>query len=73
LRGLREFSEAYFGEHRGYAQQYLFHHARATSRKSGAASDRSTSESFRQMRSSKNKNRSDRNRSRGRRASCQYS
>jgi N-glycosylase/DNA lyase len=25
---LREFAEAYFGEHGGYAQQYLFHHAR---------------------------------------------
>jgi len=25
---LREFSEAYFGEYGGYAQQYLFHHAR---------------------------------------------
>jgi N-glycosylase/DNA lyase len=25
---LREFSEIYFGEHGGYAQQYLFHHAR---------------------------------------------
>ena len=25
---LREFCEAYFGEHGGYAQQYLFHHAR---------------------------------------------
>ena len=25
---LREFSEKYFGEHGGYAQQYLFHHAR---------------------------------------------
>jgi len=25
---LRQFSEAYFGEHGGYAQQYLFHHAR---------------------------------------------
>src|SRR5207253_4275246 len=25
---LREFSETYFGEHGGYAQQYLFHHAR---------------------------------------------
>ncbi len=24
----REFSETYFGEHGGYAQQYLFHHAR---------------------------------------------
>jgi N-glycosylase/DNA lyase len=25
---LREFSDTYFGEHGGYAQQYLFHHAR---------------------------------------------
>jgi N-glycosylase/DNA lyase len=25
---LREFSDRYFGEHGGYAQQYLFHHAR---------------------------------------------
>jgi N-glycosylase/DNA lyase len=25
---LRQFSESYFGEHGGYAQQYLFHHAR---------------------------------------------
>src|SRR6266478_7435405 len=30
---LREFSERYFGEHGGYAQQYLFHHARIASRK----------------------------------------
>jgi N-glycosylase/DNA lyase len=29
---LREFSETYFGEHGGYAQQYLFHHARVASR-----------------------------------------
>ena len=29
---LREFSETYFGEHGGYAQQYLFHHARTASR-----------------------------------------
>ena len=29
---LREFSETYFGEHGGYAQQYLFHHARVSSR-----------------------------------------
>jgi N-glycosylase/DNA lyase len=34
---LREFSRTYFGEHGGYAQQYLFHHARATSRKSGVS------------------------------------
>jgi N-glycosylase/DNA lyase len=30
---LREFSETYFGEHGGYAQQYLFHHARMSPRK----------------------------------------
>jgi N-glycosylase/DNA lyase len=29
---LREFSETYFGEHGGYAQQYLFHHARSRGR-----------------------------------------
>jgi N-glycosylase/DNA lyase len=34
---LREFSEAYFGEHGGYAQQYLFHHARTALRKSTMA------------------------------------
>jgi N-glycosylase/DNA lyase len=32
---LRQFSDTYFGEHGGYAQQYLFHHARVASRKSG--------------------------------------
>ncbi len=32
---LREFSETYFGEYGGYAQQYLFHHARLASRKTG--------------------------------------
>jgi N-glycosylase/DNA lyase len=30
---LLDFSETYFGEHGGYAQQYLFHHARIASRK----------------------------------------
>ena len=30
---LREFSETYFGEHGGYAQQYLFHHARVNGTK----------------------------------------
>jgi N-glycosylase/DNA lyase len=30
---LREFSETYFGEHGGYAQQYLFHHARINGNK----------------------------------------
>ena len=29
-RQMREFSEHYFGPHGGYAQQYLFHHARKT-------------------------------------------
>jgi N-glycosylase/DNA lyase len=33
-RRLREFSETYFGEHGGYAQQYLFHHARTRARRS---------------------------------------
>jgi len=32
---LREFSETYFGEHGGYAQQYLFHYARMASRRDG--------------------------------------
>jgi N-glycosylase/DNA lyase len=32
---LREFCDAYFGEHGGYAQQYLFHHARTALRQSG--------------------------------------
>jgi N-glycosylase/DNA lyase len=35
---LRTFCETYFGEHGGYAQQYLFHHAR----KGGAALRRTT-------------------------------
>jgi N-glycosylase/DNA lyase len=39
---LREFSETYFGEHGGYAQQYLFHYARTALRKSGAPRDSST-------------------------------
>lgn len=30
---LRDFSQKYFGEFGGYAQQYLFHHARSTARK----------------------------------------
>jgi N-glycosylase/DNA lyase len=29
---LHEFTDSYFGEHGGYAQQYLFHHARVASR-----------------------------------------
>jgi N-glycosylase/DNA lyase len=32
-QGLRQFSKTYFGEHGGYAQQYLFHHARVSSRR----------------------------------------
>ena len=31
---LREFTETYFGEHGGYAQQYLFHQARMVSKRS---------------------------------------
>jgi len=30
VKRLREFSRTYFGEFGGYAQQYLFHHARKT-------------------------------------------
>jgi len=45
-RRLREFSETYFGEHGGYAQQYLFHHARVTSRTSGASRDSATPKAF---------------------------
>ena len=51
---LREFSETYFGEHGGYAQQYLFHHARMTSRKSGTPRDSSTT-----LRSARNDKRED--------------
>ena len=43
---LREFCETHFGEHGGYAQQYLFHHARVTSRTSGVARDSSTPKAF---------------------------
>ena len=39
---LREFSETYFGEHGGYAQQYLFHHARMNGRNSSRSRDCST-------------------------------
>ena len=45
-RRLREFSETYFGEHGGYAQQYLFHHARTALRKSGTPRDSSTPKGF---------------------------
>jgi N-glycosylase/DNA lyase len=43
---LREFSETYFGEHGGYAQQYLFHHARITSRKTKVSRDSSAPKAF---------------------------
>jgi N-glycosylase/DNA lyase len=43
---LREFSETYFGEHGGYAQQYLFHHARTALRKSGVSRDSSAALRF---------------------------
>ena len=38
-QGLRQFTNAYFGEHGGYAQQYLFHHARVSSRNSAARAE----------------------------------
>jgi N-glycosylase/DNA lyase len=38
---LRDFSEIYFGEHGGYAQQYLFHYARTALPKSGGPRDSS--------------------------------
>jgi N-glycosylase/DNA lyase len=44
--GLRQFSETYFGEYGGYAQQYLFHHARMALRKSGVSRDSSTPKAF---------------------------
>jgi N-glycosylase/DNA lyase len=43
---LREFSERYFGEHGGYAQQYLFHHARRALRSTGVPRDSSTPKAF---------------------------
>jgi N-glycosylase/DNA lyase len=43
---LREFSETYFGAHGGYAQQYLFHHARMSPRTSGVSRDSSTPKAF---------------------------
>ena len=43
---LREFSETYFGKHGGYAQQYLFHHARMALRKSGVSGGSSSSKAF---------------------------
>ena len=43
---LREFSETYFGEHGGYAQQYLFHHARIALGKPGVGRDSSTALRF---------------------------
>src|SRR5437016_4771191 len=51
---LREFSETYFGEHGGYAQQYLFHHARMAWRRSGTPRDSSTT-----LRSARNDKRED--------------
>jgi N-glycosylase/DNA lyase len=39
---LRAFSETHFGEYGGYAQQYLFHHARTALREPGLQRDSST-------------------------------
>jgi N-glycosylase/DNA lyase len=43
---LREFSETYFGQHGGYAQQYLFHHTRMALRNSRVSRDSSTPKAF---------------------------
>jgi N-glycosylase/DNA lyase len=51
---LRKFCETYFGEHGGYAQQYLFHYARTALRKSGASKVSSTP-----LRSARNDTRKD--------------
>jgi N-glycosylase/DNA lyase len=53
---LREFSETYFGEHGGYAQQYLFHHARTALRKSGVAIPQGRDTALRSGRNDKRKN-----------------
>jgi N-glycosylase/DNA lyase len=37
---LRDFCDSYFGEHGGYAQQYLFHHARKTTARRRVATRR---------------------------------
>jgi N-glycosylase/DNA lyase len=39
-RTMREFAQDYFGEHGGYAQQYLFHHARKTTPRKGTSKAR---------------------------------
>jgi N-glycosylase/DNA lyase len=43
---LREFSQTYFGEYGGYAQQYLFHYARIASRTPRAPRDSPTPKAF---------------------------
>jgi len=40
LKRLEEFTQTYFGEHGGYAQQYLFHHARMGARRRAIAVNR---------------------------------
>ena len=52
---LREFSETYFGEHGGYAQQYLFHHARTALRKSGVVIPQQRDTALRSGRNDKRK------------------
>ena len=39
---LRAFCDSYFGEHGGYAQQYLFHHARKTTARTRSLASRRT-------------------------------
>src|SRR5436190_14693470 len=52
---LREFSETYFGEHGGYAQQYLFHYARTALPKSGVAIPQERDTALRSGRNDKRK------------------
>jgi N-glycosylase/DNA lyase len=65
-RRLRKFSESYFGQHGGYAQQYLFHHARVTSRTSGVSRDSSTPKAFGARNDKRNNARIGEGKSRGR-------
>ena len=51
-RTLREFAQDYFGEHGGYAQQYLFHHARMTTRLGGRRAVGATGEAGTRRRAS---------------------
>jgi N-glycosylase/DNA lyase len=49
---LQAFTAHYFGEHGGYAQQYLFHHARTTSPRRGSSKSQAPGTSPRRVRPS---------------------